>query len=588
MYLFARDEASAGDVYPAKPCLCCCGRPKCGLCDAWPSKWYSCSKSLFLIHLLIPFFHKGETLAYDMDREVLAPLRLPNFWAERNPRVRMAPVVSLAFAPRDIGKLLIGYPEGAVIYSFKQNIAQNFFEYVVPAGAPGGDADPTLSREARKPSLTRALWHPTNVFILTVHEDTSLVFWDAKDGRLVMARTIENANVNEPGARPGSSGAGSGTFSVKDPLFQVAWCAKENPDNTGLLIAGGRPSNDRNKGLMFLDLGLTPNYQTSSWQILSKHFETPRNRYNLAVPPGAEVVDFCPIPRGSPYFAGAQDPIAVIALLSSGELVTLSFPNGHPVSPSNMLHVSLSLVHPFVTKMICAPVSRSNWLGLKERRAMGPKFLLGGAEGKRAMKRFEDRNIAITAHADGVIRMWDAGHDDEIENGDVIQIDLARAIARNINTHITQLSFAGASGELSAGLRSGEVVIFRWGRNQNAGSEQAPGANAGPGQMTNITHRADPNLKDGLLPLTLLEMQKGPVTALKHSDVGFVCAGFEEGHLVVIDLRGPAVIFSADVRDFAKTNKRASIRRSRTGETSNAEWPTSIQFGVLTLEGEGK
>jgi hypothetical protein len=355
-----------------------------------------------------------------------------------------------------------------------------------------------------------------------------------------------------------------------------------------LLIAGGRPSNDRNKGLMFLDLGLTPNYQTSSWQILSKHFETPRNRYTLAVPPGAEVVDFCLIPRTSPYFAGAQDPIAIIALLSSGELVTLSFPNGHPISPSNMLHISLSLVHPFVTKIICSPVSRSNWLGLKEKRALGPKFLLGGAESKRPMKRFEDRNITITAHADGVIRMWDAGHDDEIENGDVIQIDLARAIARNINTHITQLSFSGASGELSAGLRSGEIVIFSWGRNQNAGNEQAPGANAGPGQMTNITHRADPLLKDGLLPLTLLEMHKGPVTALKHSDVGFVCAGFEEGHLVVIDLRGPAIIFSADVRDFAKTNKRASIRRSRTGETSNTEWPTTIQFGVLTLEGEGK
>ncbi|KAH8692686.1 putative snare-dependent exocytosis protein [Talaromyces proteolyticus] len=528
----------------------------------------------------------GETIAYDMDRETLAPWKIPNFWAERNPRIRMAPVLSLSFAPRDIGKLLIGYPDGAVIYSFKQNVAQNFFEYTVPAGAPGVDSDPTLSRDVRKPKLKRALWHPTNIFIVTVHEDTSLVFWDAKDGRLVMARTIEDSNINEPGTRPERSASSGGTFTVKDPIFQIAWCAKENPDNTGLLIAGGCPSNDRNKGLTFLDLGLTPNYQTSSWQILSKYFETPRSRHTLPVPPGAEVVDFCIIPRSSPYFAGAQDPIAIIALLSSGELVTLSFPNGHPISPSNMLHISLSFVHPFVNKMICTPVSRSNWLGLKERRALGPKFLLGGAESKRPMKRFEDRNISVTAHADGIIRLWDAGHDDEIENGDVIQVDMARAVARNVNTFVSQLSFAGASGELSVGLRNGEIVIFRWGRNQNAGSEQPPGANAGPGQMTNITHRADPNLKDGLLPLTLLETQNGPVTALKHSDVGFVCAGFEEGNLVVIDLRGPAIIYNANTRDFAKANKRASIRRSRTGEKSSSEWATSIQFGVLTLEGE--
>ncbi|EEA27446.1 Lethal(2) giant larvae sro7 [Talaromyces marneffei ATCC 18224] len=529
----------------------------------------------------------GEIIAYDMDREGLTPFRLPNLWLEKNPRVRMAPVISLAFAPRDIGKLLIGYPEGAVTFSIKQNIPQNFYEYQVPAGAPGGDSDPTLSRDIRKPMLTQALWHPANTFILTVHEDTSLVFWDAKDGRLVMARTIEEANVNQPGARSEKPSSPHGTFSVKDPIFKVSWCAKENPDNTGLLIAGGHPSSDREKGLTFLDLGPTPNYQTSSWQILASYFEKPKSRFTLSTPPGAEVVDFCLIPRTSPFFAGAQDPIAVIALLSTGEIVTLSFPNGHPISPTNMLHISLSFVHPFITKAILTPVSRNNWLGLKEKRAQGPKFLLGGAEGKKAMKRFEDRNIAITANSDGVVRLWDAGHDDEIENGEVIQIDLTRAIARTVNTQVSQVSFSGASGELSVGLRSGEVVIFRWGKNQNAGNEKAPGANAGPGKITNISHRTDPNLTVGLLPLSLLEMQNGPVMALKHSDVGFVCAGFEEGHLVFIDLRGPAVIHNANIRDFLKDNhKRGSLRRSRTGDSALVEWPTSIEFGVLTLDGE--
>lgn len=531
----------------------------------------------------------GDVIAYDLDRETLTPFKIPNLWLERNPRVRITPVVSLAFAPRDIGKLLIGYPEGAVIFSVKQNIATKYFEYEVPAGAAGGDSDPTLSREARKPRLTKALWHPTNTFVLTIHEDTSLVFWDAKDGRVVMARTLEDANVDRPGSRSESRGLTPGTFSVKEPIFQAAWCAKENPDDTGILIAGGRPTTERNKGLTFLDLGPTPNYQTSSWQMLSKHFETPKRRINLPTPPGAEVVDFCLIPRSSPYFAGAQDPIAIIALLSSGELVTLSFPSGHPISPTNMLHISLSFVHPFVTKMVLATVSRSNWLGLKEKRSQGPKFLLGGAEAKKLLKRFEDRNIVVAAHADGVIRLWDAGQDDEIENADVVQADLARAVGREGNIDVTQMSFTGVSGELSVGLRSGEIVVFRWGRNQNVGREFPAGANEGPGRLTNITHRTDPGLKDGLLPLTVLESQHGPVTALKHSDVGFVCAGFEEGRLVIIDLRGPAVIYDADIRDSVKVhNKRSSILKSRTQDAPAAEWPTCIEFGVLTLEGEGK
>lgn len=43
----------------------------------------------------------------------------------------------MQFHPRDIGTLLIGYPEGAVIYSFSQNKPLKFFQYEVPRGAPG-------------------------------------------------------------------------------------------------------------------------------------------------------------------------------------------------------------------------------------------------------------------------------------------------------------------------------------------------------------------------------------------------------------------------------------------------------------------
>lgn len=530
----------------------------------------------------------GDIIAYDLDRESLTPFRIPNLWKEHNPRSRLFPVVSLAFAPRDIGKLLVGYPEGAVTFSFKQNIAQKYFEYEIPPGAPGGYSDAAMAQELRRPKLTKALWHPTNTFVLTVHEDSSLVFWDPKDGRLVMATTIHDANINVPGAMSERRDSQQMLPSAKEPIRQIAWCAKNNPDDTGLLIAGGHPTTETNKGLTFLDFGPTPNYQTSSWQVLSKHFESPKRRITLPVPPGADVVDFCLIPRSSPYFAGAHDPIAIIALLSSGELLTMSFPSGHPISPANMLHVSLAFVHPFVNKISLTPVDRSPWLGLKERRSQGPKFLIGGAEAKKNLKRFEDRTIVSTAHADGTVRIWDAGHDDEIENGDVIQVDLARAVGRVQDVEVTQMSMSGAAGELSVGLKTGEVVVFRWGRNRNFGRDIPTGPNAGPGELTDITLRTDPILKDGLLPLTLLDMQQGPVTALKHSDVGFICAGFEGGSLALIDLRGPAVIYSAQISDFVKVNKRSSIRKSRTQEGAPSEWPTCIEFGVLTLDGEGK
>lgn len=528
-------------------------------------------------------FFIGEIIAYDLDRENLTLFKIPNLWLEQNPRARFSPVVSLEFSPRDIGKILVGYQEGAVTFTFKQNLAQKYFIYDIPPGALGGDLRPT--RDVRKPKLTNAIWHPNGTFILTIHEDGSLVLWDSKDGRKLHARTVQTPNIDQPSASgPASSDEAAG---LKEPITKIIWCAKQNPDDTGILVAGGRPASGQNKGLAFLDMGPTPNYQTSSWQVLSTYLEHFRREINIPVPPGAKVVDICCIPRASPYFNGAHDPIALIAMLSSGEIITLSFPSGHTITPTNMIHPFLTLVHPFVNKAVLTPVDRSVWLGLKERRSQGPKFIMGGVEAPNPVKRYADRNVVSMAHADGTVRVWDCGHDDEIENDNVVQVDLARAIGRVNDIEVTEMCLASGSGEMSIGLKTGELAVFRWGNNPSHGHDQPPGANQGPGKLTQITQRTDRGLKTGMLPLTLLDMQQGPVTALKHSQVGFVAAGHQGGSLVIIDLRGPAIIHTAHMSDFIKAPKRSSFLKAKAPEDIQPEWPTQIEFGVMTLEGDG-
>ncbi|CZT42500.1 related to SRO77-polarized exocytosis by regulating SNARE function [Rhynchosporium secalis] len=528
----------------------------------------------------------GEIIAYDLDREKLAPLRLPNFWRERSPRSRVLSIVSMQLHPRDIGQLLIGYNEGAVIYSFKQNKPIKYFDYEVPVGAPGGNPDPLSHNTVRKPQLVHVFWHSTGTFIGTAYTDESLVFWDPKDGRIVMARTLSDSHVNIPGHQTNSFGNTPGTFAIKEPFSRIAWCCKANPDDTGILIAGGMPTTVTENGLSFLELGPTPVYSTSTWQALSTHLEA-KKTHLLPTPPGAEIVDFCLIPRTSPHFAGAQDPIAVIALLSSGELITLSFPSGYPISPTNQFHPSISFVHPFITSMSMTSVDRTRWLGMVENRQQGPQLVRGGAEGIKNLRRYESRNIIQMAHGDGTVRIWDAGHDDEIENSAMLQVDIAKALDRYGDVNITSTSMGSSTGELAVGVATGEVVIYRWGANKLFGRDAPNPTQTIPGGITDIVSRAESSLKEGLQPFVLYDMAKGPITAIKMSEVGFVAIGSEGGFLSIIDLRGPVVIFNSAMTEFMKSDKRSSFMKKGSSQTSSApDWAVTIEFGVMTLEGD--
>ncbi|KHN93813.1 Lethal giant larvae (Lgl)-lik [Metarhizium album ARSEF 1941] len=515
----------------------------------------------------------GQVLAYDLDRRTMArSFMLPNFWLQRDPAARAATLVCLSMHPRDVGKLMIGYSHGAVIYSFKQNKPINFLEYTLPPGAPGGNAVGVDTM--RRPRLTHALWHPSGTFVVTAHDDGSLVLWDYREQRVITARNLHDTGVEKPAPNSISP-------SFSEPYAKIAWCCKDNCDDTGLLIAGG------DKNLTFIELGITPMYATSSWQILADYFKGKR-QISLPLPPGAHAVDFLLIPRSSPHFSGAQDPIAIIALVSSGELITLNFPSGHQISPTNQLHPSTFFVHPFVTKVNVSSLERPRWLTMEEKRDQGELLLTGGAKGPRPKKRFEERTIIQAAHGDSTIRIWDSGHADEIENDRQLQIDVARSLDRCDDIDITAMNMSGATGEFAIGTRTGEAIVYRWGGNRFYGRDSPKQLDPNPKGLTDISSRAEPTLKEGLQPCILYEMMQGPITAIRVSNVGFMAVGSELGFLTLIDLRGPRIFYQAPMTDFAKQEKRSSLfkrdhqQQAKTGPEK--EWPVVIEFGVLTLD----
>ena len=63
--------------------------------------------------------------------------------------------------------------------------------------------------------------------------------------------------------------------------------------------------------------------------------------------------------------------------------------------------------------------------------------------------------------------------------------------------------------------------------------------------------------------------------------------GSEAGVFSIIDLRGPAVIFSVAMSDFVKQDKRSSfIKKGGRQSPGKPDWPVVIEFGVMTLEGD--
>lgn len=518
----------------------------------------------------------GDIITYDLDRERISPFRIPNLWRTRDPNARAVSLLGMQLHPKDIGKLLVVYSHGVVVYSFKQAQATKFFEYELPPRAPGGNGE--VSDLPRKPRVTHAAWHPSGTFILTAHDDGSIVFWDSKDGRVVMARSLRDTMVDQPNAKRTEP-------TLIEPFRKIAWCCKANPDDTGLLIAGGHPIDAPEKGLTFIELGPTPMYATSSWELLTNYFQGKR-QHTIQTPSGAEVVDFCLVPRQSPHFAGAQDPIAILATLTSGEIITLSFPSGYPITPTNQLHPSLQFVHPFVIRFAVTRMDRGRWLAMNETRNRGELLLKGGAEAPRPRRRFEARNIIQVAHADSMIRIWDVGHGDEIENPAQVQVDLARALDRYEDVEVTAMDMAGLTAEFAAGTRTGELVVYRQGTNKFYGRDQPQHLDPNPGALTDISSRAEPGLKQGLQPFLLYEMAQGPISVVKVSDIGFVAVGSEGGFFSIIDLRGPTVIHQSSMAEFAKQEKRSSLFRGHSSSPAVKEWPTVIEFGVMTLEGD--
>ncbi|KAA1127282.1 hypothetical protein PGTUg99_033946 [Puccinia graminis f. sp. tritici] len=240
--------------------------------------------------------------------------------------------------PTDINLIVIAHEGGISLYNLKQEHVVRTFELIIPPGAIGGNSDPNDPSvfEERRPNVTCICFRPDGLILAAGYSDGCMAFWSVEDGEIpLLVRTIDRENVfnfdwqETPNTGP-SQTSSSSDLPPREPIFRLAWshspAAQNNEthqpekkdlmkDGTKLVILGGLLVNDPIGVHVFHYPKYYPNTKTTS--DLEVHG---RSALKASIAPVGHSVyltnevpdDFLLIPRKSPYFDGAEDPLAIL------------------------------------------------------------------------------------------------------------------------------------------------------------------------------------------------------------------------------------------------------------------------------------
>ncbi|KAH9466929.1 hypothetical protein MJO28_000486 [Puccinia striiformis f. sp. tritici] len=292
----------------------------------------------------------GTVDCFDLDRGIISPYRIRNLWFEQEalyrksgapgaPSARHIPMCTdIKIHPYDINLILIAHEGGISLYNVKQEHVVRTFQLIIPPGAIGGSSDPNDPSifEDRRPKVNCLCFRPDGLMIAAGYSDGCIAFWSINDGEIpVTVRTIDRENVftfdwEEPADTPVSQTIPSPKFSKREPIFRLAWSnSSAGPSNDSnkpdkndlakdgskLVILGGLLVNDP-RGVHVLHF---PKYHLNVKPTSEIDSDTRSALKGSVASVGRTVYltedipdDFLLIPRKSPYFDGAEDPVAIL------------------------------------------------------------------------------------------------------------------------------------------------------------------------------------------------------------------------------------------------------------------------------------
>lgn len=544
---------------------------------------------------LILGLSNGQLIFYDVDRLTLCPFKIDNLQKCVLPKHKLSPVLGIEWNPRDIGSVLITYSHCAVVYSITSGSIKSSFVYDLNRGDKGFEYSSFIANNGKKklfgssktviPEVKEAHFHPNGLHVVTVHQDNTLAFWDANDGKLLAARSIFETDLNKPGPlfEPPANGFG--------PILTVRWLAGRDPELTQLLISCDNM-------LHILDFGYTLKYSVSSYEKQTEFYNNPSLGQRM-VPitfyessHDSSITTIVPVSVNSqPYFNGNHNPSYLLLLSNNGALYIIQYALSGAASTVGtdlgglIIPPTLSMVNPPILFSSVLLVKRILWYSIGSTRAATgasaklKMLLIGGAAvnksvTSKSMGSDENwRSVLITGHENGQVRFLDISQGEHQEPESALQVSLKETLFNdgNPNTLKVVAASCGFEGrELLVGLGNGDVVICKFGKSPRSTDGDSSGQDYtscntlhqnNDAKIIDIRQRVMGSFASAssFLPTSILRTSTPQeISFLKMSDIGFGAIGFKSGKLVVCDItRGPAVIFNEDLSQFVPS---ASVR----------------------------
>ncbi|KAJ6483896.1 WD40 containing snare-dependent exocytosis protein [Mycena vulgaris] len=285
----------------------------------------------------------GEIRTYDLLCLRKSSYKIPNMWhlyEQKTMASRMdmpAPESQLPIEtvvhPRDLNLLFVAYSGGIILSDLTQRNTLRAYEFILPAGAPGGSGygHPDILTH-RRPAVTAIAIHPAGHFFAVGYSDGCIAFWAIEDeDQPLQVRTLDAINVNLVDAEELEKHHDEPP-AEREPIYKLSWSSFSNSSDPrggqtaltilgGLIMAEGEPTGLNVQWLPAFNPAEPPT-PTGTQPGLHPFM---RSAMQASLVPSLDFFYFTPgvaqdfflVPKNSPHFSGHFDPTAILILVES-------------------------------------------------------------------------------------------------------------------------------------------------------------------------------------------------------------------------------------------------------------------------------